>query len=598
MKHVQLINMAQVLGYSVSNAGLCQGYSLMWAQAVCAGDLSNFENRYKMLEKYATDPTRLLSRVFSVREKAKNSQNTLTEEEKMLLEVPAFFEGIAAYLEPYRLSEISPVELSQRDSLAIAKYFSSMALEKTGFHRPLNMVNQYNLKSCTAFLEKLNQVLLNAQDTAIVLSASAHAISIRSVGPDQFELVDTNHLDLTDKKFTAKALARQLQDSFSWTQGSLIMATEIYTPRHSKVSEQHLEVLEDKTDLTELLPEGKMGSLVHVAALMNDLKTLARIVRSNIDINTPAAGGHSALSMACLPGSRDALEFLLSSNKLNASSLRYALSYCATEHTLDSAKRILDYAEKHNINLMSGSPSPLHDACRAGDLKMVELLISRGADINMRSPQGDHLLLSAAAGKSVALVDYLLKKGLDINEQSVNGITALHDACKRNNTMAHFLLGQGASCNIRDHNQSLPLTNACQLYRIELIPLLLSKTSISMDDIKSDAHLMKIIPVCDPGLQREILVRSLKCYLEHRQHAPEYLSVIGGFFNAPDKKQKMDAAQALLDNLEGIPTLLAEHQNALNDHRLGEFYKLYKTLVKILEENLSGDHDSTIRKKF
>ncbi len=47
MNHSLLIQIAQALGYSViKEGGLCQGFSLMYARAVCANDLDTFNKRF------------------------------------------------------------------------------------------------------------------------------------------------------------------------------------------------------------------------------------------------------------------------------------------------------------------------------------------------------------------------------------------------------------------------------------------------------------------------------------------------------------------------------------------------------------------------
>src|ERR1700722_12086195 len=116
MNHAQLIEIAYHLGYtSIPNAGLCKGFSAMWVQAACCGDLaakgnispnqSNFLRRLKILENYADSPELLKTRIDEIRELEKKGKKgkKLDDMQQDLLEIPAFFEGIALYLNPYQI---------------------------------------------------------------------------------------------------------------------------------------------------------------------------------------------------------------------------------------------------------------------------------------------------------------------------------------------------------------------------------------------------------------------------------------------------------------------------------------------------------------
>ncbi|MCW8385443.1 hypothetical protein OQJ15_03880 [Fluoribacter dumoffii] len=106
MKHSQLINIAQRLGYtSISNKGLCKGFTAMWTQAVCCGDLNTFNRRMGILRTYADMPDDLLKRINQVRDMVKQGI-PVNANLQALVEIPALFDNITFYLKPYVATDV------------------------------------------------------------------------------------------------------------------------------------------------------------------------------------------------------------------------------------------------------------------------------------------------------------------------------------------------------------------------------------------------------------------------------------------------------------------------------------------------------------
>jgi len=62
----------------------------------------------------------------------------------------------------------------------------------------------------------------------------------------------------------------------------------------------------------------------------------------------------------------------------------------------------------------------------AGSVEAAELLISAGADINVKDKNGNGLLHESVKGKKAEMVDYYIKKGLDINLKTAQARRRLH----------------------------------------------------------------------------------------------------------------------------------------------------------------------------
>lgn len=88
--------------------------------------------------------------------------------------------------------------------------------------------------------------------------------------------------------------------------------------------------------------------------------------------------------------------------------------------------------------------TPLYDAARKGNLKIVNLLIQRGADVNAVC-HGETALLKVAALGDVKVARELIKKGAEVNVADEHlGNTPLHYATKANNKeMINLLTSRG-----------------------------------------------------------------------------------------------------------------------------------------------------------
>ena len=65
----------------------------------------------------------------------------------------------------------------------------------------------------------------------------------------------------------------------------------------------------------------------------------------------------------------------------------------------------------------------LHHAARNGDIEIVELLVSRGADVNARSDHGHFPLYCAAGHGHLETTRYLMENGADLEARLSDGKT-------------------------------------------------------------------------------------------------------------------------------------------------------------------------------
>eukprot|EP01102_Stenamoeba_stenopodia_P011976 TRINITY_DN3724_c0_g1_i2.p1 TRINITY_DN3724_c0_g1~~TRINITY_DN3724_c0_g1_i2.p1 ORF type:complete len:336 (-),score=82.45 TRINITY_DN3724_c0_g1_i2:14-1021(-) len=95
------------------------------------------------------------------------------------------------------------------------------------------------------------------------------------------------------------------------------------------------------------------------------------------------------------------------------------------------------------------SDTPLHIACRDGQLKCVELLLKNGADISAKNCWGNQPLHLACYKGYFAVVQRLIAAGCDLNAVNKRRETALHYAVRYNHYLiAQLLLHHGADKSI------------------------------------------------------------------------------------------------------------------------------------------------------
>jgi ankyrin repeat protein len=98
---------------------------------------------------------------------------------------------------------------------------------------------------------------------------------------------------------------------------------------------------------------------------------------------------------------------------------------------------------------------------RQGRVQVVDLLVSHGANVNIRNRRGVTPLIEAADTGDTEVVAYLVRHSASINQSDDAGRTALSLAAYRHySDIVDFLLGHGADKEMRDKGGRTPLMNA------------------------------------------------------------------------------------------------------------------------------------------
>ena len=91
---------------------------------------------------------------------------------------------------------------------------------------------------------------------------------------------------------------------------------------------------------------------------------------------------------------------------------------------LEAVKRLIDAKVSIDSDHYYGTPLKL--ACANGHIKIAELLIAKGADMNAGGNEGGTALHGAAIGGHKEIVELLIEKGADVNAEGNEGGTPLY----------------------------------------------------------------------------------------------------------------------------------------------------------------------------
>jgi len=117
----------------------------------------------------------------------------------------------------------------------------------------------------------------------------------------------------------------------------------------------------------------------------------------------------------------------------------------------------------------------IHEAIRRKDLRAVKKCIESGRDLNVKGPDGNYPLASAAHDGLTEIVDALLVNGAEVNKQAATGAAALHYAAFRGHAACvRRLVDAGADVHLEAWNAPplTPLESAISHKRTAVVRIL------------------------------------------------------------------------------------------------------------------------------
>lgn len=138
----------------------------------------------------------------------------------------------------------------------------------------------------------------------------------------------------------------------------------------------------------------------------------------------------------------------------------------------------------------------LHTAVRTNNVADAIARLDAGADINGANPASGEtpLMITAKMEGRVKIANMLLARGANVNAQNLDGDSVLHIASKRNKQRMLQLFGTvpGVNANLVDSNGDTPLTNAIENLKKDSVKTLLTIPGIDVNipDASTDSPLL------------------------------------------------------------------------------------------------------------
>ncbi|XP_068220336.1 uncharacterized protein [Palaemon carinicauda] len=150
-------------------------------------------------------------------------------------------------------------------------------------------------------------------------------------------------------------------------------------------------------------------------------------------------------------------------------------------------KLLVDDGAEINVRLDKTMAAPFHYAAEYNNVEVLQILLNKGVDINIKSSDNMNALHFASSQGSIEALEYLLKEGADINAQTRQfGWSPLHISVSNNLLGAtQILLDNKAFINIKDHMGLTPL-HLSILGRGDTMKILLGTTSVDVNAKDSD----------------------------------------------------------------------------------------------------------------
>ncbi|WP_341814526.1 ankyrin repeat domain-containing protein [Wolbachia endosymbiont (group A) of Dendrolimus pini] len=266
-----------------------------------------------------------------------------------------------------------------------------------------------------------------------------------------------------------------------------------------------LAVQGNETSVAEFLKQTQLDKKLLAAAQNADINEVKDLINQKANINAKDMYGWTPLHFAASRNKLSVVEFLFNNNaNINAKDvygntpLHVAAQYSSN---LEIVKFLLDKDISGINNITNNGWTPLHVAIQGNKLNTVELLLGRGADIEVRDiynqtsldlatrkgyldiagilkqVQLDRKLLTIVESGGFNEAKGLIAQGANIDTNDKNGNTLLYSAAEIGDlNLVKLLLDNGANIEAKNGEyQATPLHGAVENYRIDVVKLLLNR---------------------------------------------------------------------------------------------------------------------------
>ncbi|EKD72765.1 MAG: ankyrin repeat protein [uncultured bacterium] len=409
-----LIQRMWQLKYTADAEGVCFGIAYMAVQALLIGEIDQFNRRLELiadipLENFASEFAERINKIQQKQEK----NEMLTEDDKLMLEIPAFFEGIELYQQPNLYPDWFEEKAKPhiQNAELTAPLIQSEKLAKQGGMAKISdfSLGIYTEQELIVYLNGFSSAIKNVpHPVALVLSSINHSITI-SYDPkkEQWYFINANTLPmqiLAEKNIADLANKMMTEFSLEKPQKTVMFATEIYTAKNN-VDSTHktiqswrlfIAIEENRAELAKkLLQEGADSNAMlanhetplFTASFNGRLNIVKILLASGANPRQVRTDGATPLFFATQQGHIDTVKELLDAgatvDTCMSISVSNLLKLAKTPQQKDALTALLVNEEKLPLPFLP--MNALHIAAFLGRVELVELLLKNGADSHQKT---------------------------------------------------------------------------------------------------------------------------------------------------------------------------------------------------------------------
>ncbi len=263
----------------------------------------------------------------------------------------------------------------------------------------------------------------------------------------------------------------------------------------------HLAILlsKESTVISQLLEIGAIADIrnmqgntpFHEAVTLRNSENSRTLMAAGSSLFITNNSGESPLLLSFKNGPeyvREVLtpQYINLTDAMNNTPLFWAVNWSTPE----MVQLLITLGAQVNIRNMNGS-TPLHEVVRSGSMESAEILIENGADMTAVDATGNTALHEVVFWDAMDVGNLLLVKGADIDAKNNAGRTALLEAVNLGReSVVNFFLQRGADINTTDNTGKTPLFDASIAGHYDIVKLLLeNKASLNRRDNKGNTVL-------------------------------------------------------------------------------------------------------------
>ena len=217
------------------------------------------------------------------------------------------------------------------------------------------------------------------------------------------------------------------------------------------------------------------------ACIIGVLDVVKVLVRAGAGVCVTDVAGCACLAHAAYRGHTEIVRYLLclpevDVNRRNADDHDTALQEAVFMKRTEVVQLLIDAGADVDTQNNEGR-SPLHVACKSGELDIVKMLVEAGAGVRATDNQGCTCLMLAAWHGHTDIVRYLVGvPEVELNHQSraaASSNTALHLAARNKRTdVVQVLIDAGADIDTQNNLRHSPLHYACKKGARDIVKML------------------------------------------------------------------------------------------------------------------------------